>query len=79
MKIVVAGTDVDIAPEMKSSLQSLIKNPSKNQAKIKDIGEELNSIGGFQCMQDFYAFCDLSPGYGASVQIAWNGIGEWEY
>ena len=46
-----------------------------NLPRIRDIGEELNQLGGRQLM---YSVADSLPReYQRTVDVAWHGIGGW--
>lgn len=79
LQVKVDGTDIDVAPQMAESLRGYAKTPTQHEDDIRSIGETLNSIGGLKCMQQFYAFAGLTHRQGLAVQIAWHGVGDWEY
>ncbi len=59
----------------------LVSNRKKQQHPeaekvVKDIGHDLNDIGGLELMQHFIQV--LSPSLMRVTECAWHGIGDWE-
>lgn len=47
--------------------------------RAREIGTRLNEIGGIELMQLVYyrAMAILGPGFGRSLEVAWEYIGDW--
>lgn len=49
----------------------------KNKQRVREIGEALNQAHGFSGM--VYVAEQMPPHDQRELEVAWNGIGDWEY
>ena len=55
-------------------------NRNSHNVRARELGEELNTLGGFRLMQQMHARIEdkIPDGQGRCLEFCWDGVGAWQ-